>query len=100
MKAVNEAADIRIILEVDMPAMDDRNAEAAAQFVSEVTGQNSRNVVSFGTDGGYFSAAGYSTVICGPGSINRAHAPDEYIELDELAQGVDFIRRIGEALTR
>ncbi len=100
MKAINPKADIQIITEVNVPSLDDRNAERAAAFVSEITGQNSRSVVAFGTDAGYFSDVGFSTVVCGPGSISRAHAPDEYIEVQELEQGLRFMAGIADRLSR
>ena len=100
MKAVSPKADIRIITEVSVPSLDDRNAEAAAAFVSEITGQNSQGVVSFGTDGGYFSDAGLSTVVFGPGTITRAHGPDEFIKVGELQQGLDFLAAVAVRLSR
>ena len=100
MKAVSPNCDIRIITEVSAPGMDDQNANAAAAFVSEITGINSQGVVSFGTDGGYFSANGFSTVVFGPGSITRAHKPDEYITVQELAQGLAFLEKIANRLAR
>jgi acetylornithine deacetylase len=99
MKAVNSRADIRIITEVAVPALDDRNADEAAAFVSSITGLNSRDVVSFGTDGGYFSDADFSTVIFGPGSIDRAHKADEYIEMAELAHGLEFLSSVARRLS-
>ncbi len=100
MKAVNPAADIKIIVESPVPPLDDSNATEARAFVSEVTGLNSEDVVSFGTDAGYFSGAGFSTVVFGPGSITRAHQPDEYIEIGELAQGLDFLKKVGGRLSQ
>lgn len=100
MKAINPRADIKTITEVALPALDDRNAEKAAAFVSAVTGINGREVVSFGTDGGYFSDANYSTVIFGPGNISRAHKADEYIELSELAQGLAFLDKVAAKLSQ
>ena len=99
MKAINPAADIKILTNAAIPALDDSNAELAANFVSEITGLNSRDVVSFGTDAGYFSDDGISTVVFGPGSISRAHKPDEYIEVDELAQGLEFLEKVAQKLT-
>ena len=98
MKSINKSANIEIITEVSVPSFDDRLSEKAANFVSEVTGKNSRGVVSFGTDAGYFSDGGYSTVVCGPGTISRAHAPDEYITIDEIDQGMKFMRDIATKL--
>ncbi len=100
MKAVHEKTEINVITEVSVPALDDRLADRAANFVAEITGRNSRGVVSFGTDAGYFSDAEFSTVVCGPGTIMRAHAPDEYIELTELAQGMDFMEGIARRLSQ
>ncbi len=82
-----------------VPALDNRTAHEAVAFVCEITGLNSEGVVSFGTDGGYFSDAGFPTVVFGPGSISRAHKPDEYIETSELAEGLAFLRKVGERLT-
>lgn len=98
MKAVNPRADIKVITEVSVPPLDDALAGPAAGFVSEITGRNSRGVVSFGTDAGYFTDRGFSTVVFGPGSISRAHAPDEYIELAELWQGLDFLAAVARKL--
>lgn len=100
MRAVSPKASIEIIIESPVPPLDDSNAAEAAAFVSEVTGLNSQGVVSFGTDGGYFSDAGFSTVVFGPGSISRAHQPDEYVETGELAQGLDFMDKIANRLSR
>jgi len=55
----------------------------ACEFISTLTGDNSREVVSFGTEAGLFQEIGISTVVCGPGSIEQAHKVDEYIILDE-----------------
>lgn len=99
MKAVSPNANINIITESPVPPLDDSNAAEAAAFVTEVTGLNSQGVVSFGTDAGYFSDAGFSTVVFGPGSISRAHQPDEYVETGELAQGLDFMNKIAHRLS-
>ena len=56
----------------------------ACEFVSSITGDNSREVVSFGTEAGLFQEIGISTAVCGPGSIEQAHKIDEFIELKEI----------------
>ena len=100
MRAVSDEANICIITEVAVPPLDDRNAAKATEFVSATTGLNDTDVVSFGTDAGYFSDADYSTVVFGPGDISRAHKADEYIEVEELAQGLDFLRKLTQRLAR
>lgn len=54
--------------------------------------------VSYGTEGGHFQTAGIPTVICGPGSIEQAHKPDEFIDLDQLAKGEKFISALIDSL--
>ena len=94
MKAVNDGADIKMIATACVPALNDGNAAEAIAFLSDVTGLDRLGVVSFGTDAGYFSDAGFSTVVFGPGSITRAHKPDEYIEIDELVEGLGFLQKV------
>ncbi len=47
--------------------------------------------VAFGTEAGLFKASGIKTVVCGPGSINQAHQPDEFVSLDQLAKCEQFM---------
>jgi len=56
----------------------------AVNLICNLTGDNSRDVVSFGTEAGLFQKLGISTVVCGPGSIEQAHKTDEYVSFDEL----------------
>jgi len=63
----------------------------ACEFVSSITGDNSREVVSFGTEAGLFQEVGISTVVCGPGSIEQAHKIDEFIELNEIKKCLNFL---------
>ena len=73
----------------------DRIKEAeACEFVSSITGDNSREVVSFGTEAGLFQEIGISTVVCGPGSIEQAHKIDEFIELNELKKCLSFLEGV------
>ena len=66
------------------------NSEAC-EFVSSITGDNSREVVSFGTEAGLFQEIGISTVVCGPGSIKQAHKIDEFIKLSEIKKCISFL---------
>ena len=71
----------------------DDNSEAC-EFVSSITGDNSREVVSFGTEAGLFQEIGISTAVCGPGSIEQAHKIDEFIELEEIKKCLKFLEGI------
>ena len=70
----------------------------AENFVRRLTGDNASHVVSYGTEAGQFQEAGYSAVICGPGSIEQAHQPDEYITIAEFEAGQRFMERLLEEL--
>jgi acetylornithine deacetylase len=100
MQALYPESDIKIITEAPVPPLSDTHADKAATFVSQITGLNSRHVVSFGTDAGYFSNEGLSTVVFGPGNISRAHKPNEFIEVEELAQGLEFLKKVADKLSK
>jgi acetylornithine deacetylase len=55
-------------------------------------------VVSYGTEAGQFQEAGYSACIIGPGSIEQAHQPDEYITVAQFEAGETFLRRVIDRL--
>ena len=71
----------------------DKNSNAC-ELVSSLTGDNTREVVSFGTEAGLFQEIGISTVVCGPGSIEQAHKIDEFIILDELKKCLNLLEGI------
>ena len=70
-----------------------KNSEAC-EFVSSITGDNSREVVSFGTEAGLFQEIGISTAVCGPGSIEQAHKVDEFIKLEEINKCLEFLNGV------
>ncbi|MGF1609317.1 MAG: M20/M25/M40 family metallo-hydrolase, partial [Kiloniellales bacterium] len=72
----------------------------ALDLVQELTGGNSRELVSFGTEAGLYQQLGISTVVCGPGSIAQAHKPDEYVSLDQLGLCLCMIERLIPKLER
>jgi len=67
---------------------------AAENLVRRLTGDNSTNVVSYGTEAGQFQSGGYSSIICGPGSIDQAHQANEYLEISQLEAGEAFMHRL------
>ena len=78
----------------EVTGFDRINNSEACELVSSLTGDNSREVVSFGTEAGLFQEIGISTVVCGPGSIEQAHKVDEFIELNELKKCLKFLEGI------
>ena len=80
--------------EVLVPGLRPEPGSAAERLALELTGATRTVSVPFGTEAGHFQAAGIPTIVCGPGSIDQAHQPDEYITLDALAAGEAFIDRL------
>jgi acetylornithine deacetylase len=70
---------------------DGSEAESFAQSISEI--RHESTTVPFATEGGQFQRAGWSTVVCGPGSIEQAHKPNEFIEHTELTACESFLDR-------
>lgn len=58
------------------------------------------SAVSYGTEGGAYGVHGFATVICGPGSIDQAHGPDEFIAIEQLEKAAAMMVRVGEVLGR
>ena len=75
-------------------ALEPETDGAAENLVRKLTGDNSTNVVSYCTEAGQFQQRGYSTIICGPGSIDQAHQPNEFIEISQLEAGEKFMHRL------
>jgi len=55
--------------------------------------------VAYGTEAGQYQGAGFPTVLCGPGSIDQAHQPDEYIEASEVEAGQRFLQALVNELS-
>jgi acetylornithine deacetylase len=87
-------AFIRDEIEPAMHAIAPEVDGEAEALTRRLTGDNGRHVVAYGTEGGIFQAAGWSTVVCGPGDIAQAHQPDEYIEISEMVAGERFVRSL------
>ena len=71
----------------------------AVNLICNLTGDNSKDVVSFGTEAGLFQALGISTVVCGPGSIEQAHKIDEYVSFDELKKCLKMLIDLKEQIS-
>lgn len=72
---------------------------AAELFARRLAGDNGpTRAVAYAAEAGQFQGAGFSTIICGPGSIEQAHQADEYIDLAQMERGAGFMARLGEAL--
>ena len=77
-----------------IPALNAAADSEVVRLAQSLTGANSVGKVSFGTEGGLYQQAGIATVICGPGSIEQAHRPDEFVAVDQVRQCEAFLERL------
>lgn len=75
------------------PALSTPANSNIVQIAEQLTGSSSESVV-FATEGPYFSQMGMETIVLGPGSIDVAHQPDEYIEIDQMNRAVELYREL------
>ncbi len=77
-----------------MPGLDVASDSSPARLALGLTEFRDVGKVSYGTEASLFQQAGMPAIVCGPGSIEQAHKPNEYVSLDQVAQCEDFLRRL------
>jgi acetylornithine deacetylase len=92
-------AGIETFVEIEAPGLSAENDSSAASLALALSRANHTIAVPYATEAGQFQLGGMPAVICGPGSIDQAHQPDEYIEIAQLAEGVAFLRRLANHLS-
>lgn len=94
MQAVVPESHIALQEKFYVPGLMPEEAGEAEALVRQLTGDNASRVVSYGTEGGHFQDASYSTVICGPGDIAQAHQPDEFLSVAQFEAGQGFMQKL------
>jgi acetylornithine deacetylase len=99
MRAIAPECSIETQILADAPPLRPEAENPAAELAHALTGANGRQSVSYAAEAGQFQQAGFSTVICGPGSIDQAHQPNEFITLDQVAESTRFMRGLIQHLS-
>jgi acetylornithine deacetylase len=89
---------VETIVEVDVPGLLAEPGSAAEALALRLIGASQTKAVPFATEAGQFQTAGLPTIVCGPGSIDQAHKPDEFIEISQIEAYVGFLRRLATEL--
>ncbi|MFM2421617.1 MAG: Acetylornithine deacetylase [Pseudomonadota bacterium] len=94
MQAV--APECRITTEVQgiLPPFSSGEKSEAVSLAFKLAGQNETFAVAYGTEASHFQAAGCSSVVCGPGNIDQAHKPNEFIDIIELERCMGFMAKL------
>lgn len=98
MKAENPAAGIEVKVVSSSPGLDTPEDDPAVELGRALGLEVQADKVTYGTEAGIYSEAGISTVVCGPGNIEQAHKPDEFIDPEQIAACEEFIGRLVEHL--
>jgi acetylornithine deacetylase len=89
---------IDTLIEVEVPGLASDAGSVAEALAMRLTQSNRTIAVPFATEAGQFQEAGLPTVVCGPGNVNQAHQPDEFIEIAEIEKCIGFMRALADTL--
>lgn len=94
MRAVQ--ADTHIVLEElsAYPGLVTAKDSEVAALIASLCESEEFGTVAFGTEGGLFHQAGIPTVVCGPGSMDQGHKPDEFVSIEQLARCDQMLQRL------
>jgi acetylornithine deacetylase len=97
MAAVFPCAGIEIRRISGTPPLMPEEGGAAESLIRRLTGDNRpATAVPYAAEAGQFQQAGFSTIICGPGSIEQAHQANEFIAHDQMVKGAEFMARLAD----
>ena len=96
MQRVEPNARIEFEMLNTAPGMNMQESDEIVKLAEALSRNKPNGAVSYGTEGGLFQKAGIPTVICGPGDIDQAHRPNEFVSLEQLAQCEAFMQRLLE----
>ncbi len=94
MRRVANWAEIETEIIGEVAGLTPMEQNAARDLMFRLTGANAAQTVPFGTEAGLFQSIGMDAVICGPGSIDQAHKPDEFLSVDQLDSCLTMLDRL------
>jgi len=94
MQAQNPICSIEVIDRAAAPGLAPEHNGVAENLALQWSANEQAIAVAYGTEAGLFQKAGYSTIVCGPGSIDQAHKPNEFIEISQIDQCAAFVEKL------
>ena len=85
---------IKTTVENTIPGLAPQEGSPLEVLALNLAQANATSAVSYGTEAGLFQLAGIPAIVCGPGSIEQAHKPDEYVDISQLELCEQFIDRL------
>jgi acetylornithine deacetylase len=99
MRAVKSETDIRLQPLSAYPGLATSPDSDAARLLALISGSAEFCTVAFGTEGGLFDEKGIPTVVCGPGSMDQGHKPDEFVTAEQLRDCDAMLGRLADYLS-
>ncbi|MEM5295569.1 acetylornithine deacetylase [Burkholderia sp. JPY481] len=100
MRAEHPSSNVRFVQLAKAPFLEAQEEAAVTQLVRALSNDRSHQKVAYGTEAGQFQEVGIPAVICGPGDIQQAHKPNEFVEVSQVAACVDFLTRVIGSIAR
>jgi acetylornithine deacetylase len=97
-RAEHASAAIHLNVVTSYPGLGTPPHSPAVRFASALLPDARQIRVAYGTEAGFFDKLGIPTVVCGPGSMDQGHQPDEFIARDQLALCDRFLRAVVDTL--
>jgi acetylornithine deacetylase len=95
MESLDSRCGIEMELITEYPGLSTTEDLKAIEFVRKLAASNEIANINFGTEGGLFNnSLGVATVVCGPGSMEQGHKPDEFIAIEQIEQCEAFMQRL------
>jgi acetylornithine deacetylase len=98
LSALGPDCGIKVDMRANAPPLQIARDSPAERFMRALTGDNAIRVAAYATEAGQFQRAGFPAVICGPGSVEQAHQPNEFVAISEIEKGLVVFRRFVETL--
>ncbi|MEM8496594.1 MAG: acetylornithine deacetylase [Pseudomonadota bacterium] len=100
MATIDKDCGITIEITTEYPGLDTEDEAEVVSFVSKLVQSTDKISINFGSEGGLFSSTLHiPTVVCGPGSMDQGHKPDEFIHAKQLELCEDFVHRLAQELS-
>jgi acetylornithine deacetylase len=94
MRAVQPETAIRFQPLSGYPGLATDPEGFAAELIARLSGSSEFGTVAFGTEGGLFEQVGIPTVVCGPGSMDQGHKPDEFVSVEQMQGCERMLKRL------
>ena len=100
MRRTDPNTAISIETKAEIPGLNTTEEAQVTSLAQALSRNKSTSKVAYATEGGLFQQAGIPAIICGPGSIEQAHKPDEFVALEQVAQCESFMERLLEQMCK